>query len=288
MKRKWLALTCLAALLAVWPGPAGATAAPGVGPGSWLLDQGRYLAGAHGTLACLSCHPAQTSALTPGATTRHPDPQGAAYLTADARRAYDYASCGQCHRLAVQRFGQGAHAAALAKEKAAGAAPPGQAQAAPAPVCADCHDAHYQKARADRVDLARRQAGVCGACHQTQLDTYLAGFHGQAAVKLGHAKAAGCTDCHGAHNTVSLKDRKAALDACLRCHPTATESFAQFVIHPTPPEKPAEEPGKAQSVALIRAVSLIMIVAVLAMVGFFWGPGLLWFLRDAHTRIRRR
>jgi hypothetical protein len=186
------------------------------------------------------------------------------------------------------RFEQGAHATALAKEKAAGASVPGQAATPPAPVCADCHDVHYQKARADRTELARRQASACGSCHPAQLDTYLSGYHGQAAVKLGHSKAAACTDCHGAHATVSLKDKKAALEACLRCHPGATESFAQFVIHPAPPAKPLEEPAKAQSVAMIRAVSVIMCVVVLAMIAFFWGHGLLWFLRDAHTRIRRR
>ncbi len=256
----------------------------GVQGSSWHLDLKAYAAGAHGTLACQSCHAKETQALAPGSDLRHPDPKDKSYLKNPVRQAFDYAVCAQCHHLAFERMQTGAHAKA-AREQTGKALASGQA---PAPNCGYCHDPHYQASHQDRLTVGRRATEVCGSCHPRQLATYLEGYHGQAAFALGHAKAAFCSDCHGGHAALSLKEPQAALAACQRCHPQAGPSFAQFVIHPQAPEKPADQPEKAKRVAVIRAVTILMAVVVGLMVAFFWGHSFIWLLRDLHHKIRRR
>jgi hypothetical protein len=127
----------------------------------------------------------------------------------------------------------------------------------------------------------------CGSCHPAQKMTYLDNYHGKAAVKLGKASAAFCTDCHGAHHCLSLKDRQQALQACLRCHPKATLSLASMVIHPTLATGDLPNPEKAAKVSVIKWVSLIMGTLVLVVVVFFYGHSFLWLIREIHEKLKR-
>lgn len=272
-----LALGLLLGLAMLW-----AAAAPAAGGSSWFVDLGRFAAGAHGKLSCAECHPSQEKANTSGPLDlRHPDPRQAKYLTSSALRGYDYGQCKRCHRLAWQRYNQGAHAKSLKEGSLT------KSGKQPAPVCADCHDPHYGKAREDRVELGRQQTVSCGACHPAQAATYLEDYHGQAGDKLGWDKAAFCSDCHGAHDCLSLKDPQQAVQACRRCHPKATARFAQYVVHPTTVDLGTDDAAKRQRVYLIWALSAVLAVLALCVVGFFYGHGLLWMLREIQHKLRK-
>jgi len=282
--KKPLFATALAALALVWLAGAAAAAQATPEPSTWFIDQARFKLGAHGTLKCEACHQAEMRGILPGASPRHPDPSSPGYLVSSALRNYDYAACGQCHRLALGRVLKGAHAQARARREKT---PPAPGQF-PAPVCGDCHNAHYDRAHLDRLASGRRLYRVCATCHPDQARTYLQNFHGQQAVILGNSKAAFCTDCHGAHTVRSLKKPEQALAACRRCHPQAQARFAQMVIHPTTRGLDKDDAALVKRVNLIQALAWIMGVVALITVGFFYGHNFVWLLRELHYKIRRR
>lgn len=284
----WLGLALLAAAAA--PAPA-AELSPrgGLAPSTWFMDQAGFQVSAHGFQGCEGCHPGESRGIQPWALEPHPDPGSPGYLGEPARREFDYRLCARCHQVAHRRYQKGAHAEAMRKQDARPAAR-AAADGHPAPTCAHCHNPHQTTPRLGRVELGRRQVEVCGSCHLAQKATYLENYHGQMAANLGYAKAAFCTDCHGAHTAVSLKKPEAALAACRRCHPQAPPAFAEMVIHPAPADRPAgEEPGPLRHrKAVIQALAVVMgVLVVVAVVGFY-GHGLMWMLRELHEKIRRR
>lgn len=250
---------------------------------SWFINMNRFMASAHAAISCEECHKDLTR---PEVT--HPDPEAKTFLKADAVRRYDYRYCQSCHRSSYEKYRKGAHARALQKEQSL-PAPKGDRQA---PTCGDCHSGHYARSHLSRVETGIRMTAVCGDCHRPQLFTYLDNYHGKAAVNLKDPDAAYCTDCHGAHECISLKEREAALTACQRCHPDAGKSFAEFVIHPitedTPPEDQTEaDVKKKERVALIRVISMVMGILVLFVVCFFYGHTFVWLLRELHQKLRK-
>ncbi|MCB2185190.1 MAG: cytochrome c family protein [Deltaproteobacteria bacterium] len=259
----------------------------GVETTTWTINLERYVQGAHGSLDCQICHVAQSEGILPGAASRHPDPSAPLYLNRSASRNYQYQDCRRCHRLSMERYEKGAHAKAMAQQKEK---PPAPGLANLAPTCSDCHNSHYDKSQLGRVELGRRQVAVCGSCHPIQAQTYLANYHGMAAVNQGYDKAAYCSDCHGAHEVASLKDPKVALQACQRCHPNAKPNFAQVVIHPLKEKKAepdATDKALAWRVGVIHSLTAIMIVVAILVVGFFYGHSFLWLLRELHEKIRK-
>ncbi|MCF8144500.1 MAG: cytochrome c family protein [Deltaproteobacteria bacterium] len=248
----------------------------------WFLDLNRFSESAHNTLSCDACHGDMNEA-----GRKHPGTREATDLKLKATQLYDYHRCKTCHRESYERYLRGAHAKALAEEKKAAPSQGPVSDRLKAPTCGECHSAHYAKSHLSRVAMGKEMTGVCGACHAAQKATYLENYHGKTAVNLGDAASAYCTDCHGAHDCVSLKDREAALAACQRCHPDAGERFAQFVIHPTTEGLARDNKGKQKHVAIIKLVTLIMTIIVILVVGFFYGHSFLWLLRELHEKLRK-
>lgn len=252
-------------------------------PTSWFIDLSRFAGSAHAQQSCEICHGNMKELDRP-----HPDSTESRFLKKDAVRNYDYKRCQTCHRLAYERYLLGAHAKALQKEEAAVPLKEGgQESKIKAPTCGDCHAAHYEKAHGSRLETGRQMTELCGSCHRAQKVTYLENYHGKAAVHLGKTSAAFCTDCHGAHTCLSLKDKKEALQACRRCHPLASANFAGLVIHPTLPADIKVTPEKAAKVKVIRLVTILMGALVLIVVVFFYGHSILWLLREIHEKLRR-
>lgn len=247
-------------------------------PSSWFINMQRYAGSAHGALACETCHEDKALAEPP-----HPDPKNPLFLKGEARLLYDYSRCASCHRPAHERYLQGKHAEAM-REKAEELDRAGKK----APTCGDCHSSHYAQAHLSRVASGRAMIGVCGSCHPAQTATYLNNFHGKAAVNLGNPKAAFCTDCHGTHECLSLKEKEAALQACRRCHPHAQENFAGVVIHPTLADVTDQDKDKKTRVAILRVATTLMSLLVILVVGFFYGHSLIWLLRELHEKLRKR
>jgi hypothetical protein len=251
--------------------------------GSWFVDQKRFKQSAHGHLNCQDCHGTMKEE-----GKIHPDPKDPQFLKGDPARNYDYHRCASCHRISYERYNRGAHARALAKERQERVQGKPAEAIKRAPSCGDCHGSHYEPSHLSRWEAGRKMTETCGSCHPAQKMTYLENYHGKAAVNLGNTKAAYCSDCHGAHECLSLKDKKAALAACLGCHPQAREKFAQMVIHPTTRDLTEKDREKKARVALIKTVALIMTVLVILVVAFFYGHTFLWILRELNHHLRKK
>jgi len=248
----------------------------------WFVNMGSFVGSAHGTFSCEKCHGDMKQGKK-----MHPDSENPQFLMNNAVRQYDYQRCESCHKPSYKQYLQGAHAKALLKEQSNPASKNKLPDSKKAPTCGNCHSSHYVKGHLSRVEIGRQMVSVCGACHPAQAATYLNNYHGKAAVNLGNKKAAFCTDCHGAHHCLSLKDKKEALAACKRCHPEATASFAQVVIHPTIQDLPEKDQQKRAHIALIRVVTILMSILVILVVGFFYGHSFVWLLRELHEKLRR-
>jgi hypothetical protein len=251
---------------------------------TWFIDLSRLSRSAHGTLNCEACHGTMKE---PGKV--HPEANDPQFLRREATRIYDYGRCRSCHRPAYERTLSGAHAQALQKEKegtfSEKAADP---RKYPAPTCGQCHSSHYEKAHRTRLEIGRAMTESCGSCHPAQAAAYLENSHGKKAVYLGKTSSAYCTDCHGAHQCRSLKDRKAALEACQRCHPQAREQWTTYVIHATSQGLTDKDRDKKNRVDIIRTVTVVLLILVIGLVAFFYGHSLIWLLRELHEKLKRR
>ncbi len=269
---------------------------------TWFVEMNQYADGAHGSLKCEECHGPmiskktskktgsqpdnkidKTIGKTPSLYNIHPDPKDANFLTHQTKRNFDYQSCKKCHKNAHGRYQKGEHAKALTKEITEGK----PSETGFAPTCGDCHSAHYSKSHRSRPMIGKEMTQTCGACHPDQKTSFLANYHGKAAVNLGYEKAAFCTDCHGAHTTVSLKDKELVLNRCKRCHSDATPEFANIIIHDS--TKNLELKNKAKKSGLkwvhwLGSLSLFFVVGVL--VFFYTHTGLL-MLRKLQEKLRR-
>lgn len=249
---------------------------------TWFVEMDRYADSAHGTLKCEECHGSMIGKMA-GENNTHPDPETADFLKTQPKRNFDYRSCKKCHKSAHERLQKGEHAKAAAREKENGK----PSETGFAPTCGDCHSAHYSKSHQSRAIIGKELTTTCGTCHPDQKRSFLANYHGKAAVNLGYDKAAFCTDCHGAHTTISLKDKEVVLNTCKRCHPDATSEFANIIIHDSTKNLDLKTEAKQSSlkkVHLLGTLSLLFVVGVLV---FFYTHSGLLMLRKLHEKLRR-
>ena len=98
-----------------------------------------------------------------------------------------------------------------------------------AAVCTDCHGSHLILGHSERESNTNKIniAGVCGRCHVQEYNEYRLSIHGKALQK-GALESPGCTDCHGEHTLMVVKDPKAGVyvknvpATCARCHEDQT------------------------------------------------------------------
>ncbi len=244
---------------------------------NWFVDMNRFSNSAHTSIKCEECH---GTMLEKGKA--HPDPKDPDYLKKDPKRTFDYRQCEKCHKKSYERFTKGAHAEALEKEKKTGEV----SKTGYAPTCGDCHSAHYAPAHLSRVETGKNMTETCGSCHPDQKTSFLANFHGKAAVNLGYDKSAFCTDCHGAHESLSLKDKKEALNACRRCHLDAKEGFADIIIHDSNKDIEKKSDAKKQGLRIVHLLGWISFVFVVMVLAFFYSHSSLLLLRKIHEKLR--
>jgi hypothetical protein len=147
-------------------------------------------------LACTACHTDIEG---------YPHPS----LTASSSRAYQlehYTTCRQCHDDVYMMSLDSVHA----RELAAGNRN--------APVCSDCHGAHY----ATPPDQPRTNIPqTCSKCHAAIHDEYLNSVHGQALIDENNRDVPTCIDCHGVHNQEDPRTTQFRLhspELCATCH----------------------------------------------------------------------
>lgn len=307
---------CFFLVLALFSNAQAKTTSPALS--TWFVEMNQYADGAHGSLKCEECHGpmivkkiskktgkdivkeisketgqeidrpsdnkiTETIDKTASLYNIHPDPKDANFLTSQTKRKFDYQSCKKCHKSAHDRYRKGEHAKALTKEITEGK----PSKTGFAPTCGDCHSAHYSKSHRSRPMIGVDMTQTCGACHPDQKTSYLANYHGKAAVNLGYEKAAFCTDCHGAHTTFSLKDKELVLKTCKRCHSDATPEFSNIIIHDSTKNLELKSDAKKSGLKWVHwlgSLSLFFVVAVL--VFFYTHTGLL-MLRKLHEKLRR-
>lgn len=137
-------------------------------------------------------------------------------------------TCAKCHKPITDRYYASVHAY---DEK----------QPDKFPTCANCHSAHMIS-RIDQDDFMLEVTQQCGSCHEHLSDTYLDTYHGKA-YQLGYLKTARCSDCHGAHEILSVNnpDSKVGIHnivaTCQQCHPDANERFTGYLTHATHDDK---------------------------------------------------
>ncbi|MEI8196830.1 MAG: cytochrome c3 family protein, partial [Phycisphaerae bacterium] len=237
----------------------------------------RYLESVHGkavtkagmavAATCASCHGAH-------------DVLPAKNPKSAVNRAHVPETCGKCHVGVTELYETSVHGTLLGQ---------GSKEA---PVCSDCHTAHAIT-RTDSLAFTTDIVAACGSCHDkpakgskekaSLYETYRASYHGQV-TKLGSARAARCSDCHGAHNIRRIADPLSQMNAqnkvgtCRKCHPGVDAKFASFAPH--------ADFRNSDRYPLLHYVYLYFVIMMSASFGFFGLHCILWFTRSVIERIK--
>ena len=139
------------------------------------------------------------------------------------------ATCGTCHRGIYNKFEKSIHSPLVSKTEKK------------LPTCRDCHSSHEIKVIGQDKFLTE-VTDQCGKCHGSLGKTYMDTMHGKAYL-LGYLKAAKCSDCHGAHDTLAVDDPNShvgfnhVVKTCQKCHPDANLRFTGYLSHATHHDK---------------------------------------------------
>ena len=144
-------------------------------------------------------------------------------------------TCGGCHDQEAKDVEESVHGKAVA------------AGHREAPTCTDCHSEHKIEALKTSSPL-KIDVEVCSQCHASErmntkynlppdrVKTFFESYHGLAA-QYGSTLAANCASCHGVHKILPSTDPRSSIYktnlvvTCGKCHPGATENFAQSKVH---------------------------------------------------------
>ena len=168
-------------------------------------------------------------------------------------------------------------------------------------VCTDCHgtknvhrieplgEPGTQESRAFHTD-------TCHVCHADaqmmkrnrvpaiSVLTYEESYHGKVE-SLGSALAAGCADCHTAHNVSHPDDPGSSInpanlvETCGACHPGSSIKFAQFFAHADHADK--------ENFPILYYTWLLMTSLLVSVFAVFWVHTFLWW-RKAYWARRER
>jgi len=149
------------------------------------------------------------------------------------------------------------------------------------PTCTNCHSAHVIS-RIDKDKFMREVTGQCGTCHKKLSETYFETYHGKA-YKLGYMGSARCSDCHGSHKILNVKNpnslvgRNNIVATCRQCHKNATTEFAGYLTHATHNQNP-----------VMFYTFWGMTLLLLGVFGFFGIHTLLWLPRSFKEAIKHK
>ncbi len=195
-------------------------------------------------------------------------------------------TCEKCHKKITDDYKQSIHWIAVKKGIRS------------APSCNDCHSEHNIHAINTvnkRDEMRKIQDETCLQCHQNLLlsqryglenmnvKNYQDSYHGLAA-SHGDKKAAMCVDCHNVHNILP-KDHMASsisktniVATCKKCHPKATETFANSYSHQS------QVNSAANIESIVRTVYFWLIVVV---IGWMFLHNLLILIHETRLRYKK-
>ena len=201
-------------------------------------------------------------------------------------------TCGACHDQEAKDFALSVHGKALA------------AGLRDAPTCTDCHSEHKIEAFTGDTASIRISADVCSRCHASErlntkynlpsdrVRTFFDSYHGLAS-SYGSTLAANCASCHGYHKVLPSTDpastiHKAHLvETCGKCHPGASDKFAQGKIHVDIAASPSTADVGSQINWWVRRVYLVLIFVTIG--GMLFHNGLVFYKKvSAHLRTSGR
>jgi len=211
--------------------------------GAVNVNQEKYSKSAHGSFDCVMCHMTLKGDQHKGlAGKADPATQELAAALAVKSKVdpVAQAACAQCHPDVYEAYKASVHGKNVMVKKSTDG-----------PVCANCHGSpHYiqPKTSADSAVNHFNVVKTCGVCHEEKfmaekykltehvMERYKESFHGRK-LKLGHAGAPSCAECHGSHDIKSAKDPASPVfgankvKTCGKCHKGATEKFVAAITH---------------------------------------------------------
>ncbi|TFH00324.1 MAG: hypothetical protein E4H13_07755, partial [Calditrichales bacterium] len=182
------------------------------------------------------------------------------------------ATCSNCHRGIYKEFVKSIHFSQDDKEKAK------------LPTCSECHSSHTISPVA-QDKFVFEVTEQCGTCHKDLATTYFDTMHGKA-YSLGYAKAAKCSDCHGAHDILGVNDPdskvgfKNVVSTCQQCHENANEKFAGYLTHATHHDR--------VKYPILFYTYWFMTSLLIGVFGFFGVHTLLWLPRSIRHMLERK
>jgi predicted CXXCH cytochrome family protein len=147
-------------------------------------------------IECEACH---TNIKT------YPHPENEYQSSRELTRAY-YLSCKKCHSVNYEKTQDSIHARTAENGNL------------DAPICTDCHGAHYVSSP---NEPRSKISTTCGQCHEPIYQEYKKSIHGKALIEEGNLDVPVCTDCHGVHNIQDPRTAQFHLDTpdlCAGCH----------------------------------------------------------------------
>ncbi len=197
------------------------------------------------------------------------------------------ATCGKCHTKVAAEYKSSVHGVQVAKGND------------DSPVCTSCHGEHVILGKKDpnsRTAPTNLSAQVCQPCHESvqlsakyglrsdRFKTFTDSYHGLAG-RGGSLSVANCASCHGGHDIKSSKDSTSRVSkanlkvTCGRCHPGASERFAQGSVHITLTEE--QQP-------LLYWVKMAYILMIVGIIGGMLVHNLLDFIKKAKRQLMIR
>jgi thiosulfate reductase cytochrome b subunit len=214
------------------------------------LMQGGLLVSA----SCISCHGSH-----------------AVYANSDPRSPMHpknvVATCSSCHVGILPWYKESVHGQLHTKGKES-------------PTCISCHPDH-EIADPENQEAQLATLDECGGCHDKELQTYRASYHGKVTA-LGYSGIAKCADCHGMHRIFSSADPRSTvhednlLETCQNCHPDAPQAMVSFKSHGDYHDRDNWAAG--------YYTWLAMTCLLIGVFGFFGLHTLFWLLRCASDK----
>lgn len=196
-------------------------------------------------------------------------------------------TCGSCHDAAAKDVEESVHGKAIREGHR------------DAPTCTDCHSEHKIVGLKSSSPM-KISAEVCSNCHASErlntkyrlppdrVKTFFESYHGLAA-QYGSTLAANCASCHGVHKILPSTDPRSTIHqtnlvvTCGKCHPGATENFAQSKIHV---DLASASSGDGLGTQVNWWVRKIYIVLIVGTIGFMLGHNILLFGRKTLAKYR--
>jgi formate dehydrogenase gamma subunit len=197
-------------------------------------------------------------------------------------------TCGVCHDQAAKDVEESVHGKAVA------------AGHRDAPTCTDCHSEHKIVGLKGSSPM-KVSAEICSNCHSSErlntkynlppdrVRTFFDSYHGLAAA-YGSTLAANCASCHGVHKILPSSDPRSTIYStnlavtCGKCHPGATDNFAQSKIHVDISKADSGGDLGEQANWWVRRIYLFLIVGT---IGFMLAHNGALFMKKVAARYRQ-